>query len=70
MKYLSRSEPRPRFEPGISRRRHRRANHVRANSNIMKTMTLITPMIVMLTAAVVAGVVVVIIVAIRRKRLR
>ena len=70
MKNLSRSEPRPRFESRISQRRHRRANHFRANSSIAQTMTLITPMIVMLAVAVVTVVVAVVIVAIWRKRLR
>jgi len=52
MRNLSRSETRLRFEPGISRR-HRRANHFRVNLIIGKSMTLITPMIVMLAVAVV-----------------
>jgi hypothetical protein len=63
-KYLSRSEPGPRFELGISRRRQRRANHFRENSSIAKTMTPITPMIVMMAVVVLAVGVVVMIVAI------
>jgi len=64
MKNLSRSEPGPRFELGISRRRHRRANHFRENSSLAKTITTITPLIVMMAVVVLAVAVVVMIVVI------